>query len=156
MTLSLFLVFLAACGAAAATGLIFKPGDWYDGLIKPEWTPPKIAFPVAWSVLYILIAYAGARVAVQPGNGMAMGLFALQLALNTLWTPVFFGAHRIWGGLVVMALLWLTVLIMVGGYWGLDIWASVLMLPYLGWLTLAGALNLWIWRNNRVQEPADA
>lgn len=114
-------IFLAACGAVAATGVMFSPGHWYDTLKKPGWTPPRWAFPVAWTTLYLLIALAAARVAGLAGSGTALALWSLQIALNTLWTPVF---------------------------WALDTWAGVLLLPYLVWLSLAAALNLWIWRNN--------
>lgn len=148
-----FLVLLAACAAAAATGTIFSPGAWYDALNRPAWTPPRWAFPVAWTTLYILIALSGARIATLSGPaaqgvGLALSLWALQIALNTLWTPTFFGAHRIGVALIVMAVLWLVVAVMVPVFWRLDRLAGLLLLPYLGWLSLAGALNFWIWRNN--------
>ncbi|MEZ5771304.1 MAG: TspO/MBR family protein [Defluviimonas denitrificans] len=143
-----FPIFLAACGAAAATGVMFPPGRWYDTLKKPGWTPPRWAFPVAWTTLYLLIALAAARVAGLAGSGTALALWSLQIALNTLWTPVFFGAHRIGAGAFIIGLLWLTVLAMIPVFWALDTWAGMLLLPYLVWLSLAAALNLWIWRNN--------
>lgn len=145
----LFLTFLLACAAAAATGLIFQPGPWYEGLRKPSFTPPNRVFPVAWTALYLLIAWAGARLAVLPGSEMAMALWAAQIALNTLWTPVFFGAHRPGWGMAVIAVLWLTVACLVVSAFRLDIWAGLLLLPYLGWLGLAAALNLEVWRLNR-------
>ena len=143
-----FLTFLAAAGAAAATGAVFQPGAWYEGLRKPEWVPPKWAFPVVWTVLYVLIAWAAARVAPQPGAGYALALWSLQIALNTLWTPVFFGARRMGAGAAIVLLLWLTVAAMLWQFWKLDGWAALMILPYLGWLTIAAALNLWVWRNN--------
>ena len=148
MNWALFLIFLAATGAAAATGSLFGPGAWYQGLMKPGWTPPGWAFPVVWTTLYILMALAAARVATVPGAGYALAFFALQIALNTLWTPVFFGAHRIGLGLAVIAILWLTVAAMLIAFWRLDGLAGLMMLPYLGWLSVAASLNLWIWRNN--------
>ena len=90
-----FIVFLAACFAAGATGGLFPPGQWYEGLRKPAWTPPNWVFPAAWTTLYLCIAAAGARAAVQPDNALAMAFWALQIALNTLWTPVFFGLRRL-------------------------------------------------------------
>ena len=90
----IFAILLLACAAAGATGVLFQPGAWYDGLAKPWFNPPRWAFPVAWTTLYVLIAWAGARLAGLPGAGVAMALWAAQIALNTLWTPVFFGALR--------------------------------------------------------------
>ena len=141
--------FLIACGAAAATGVLFKPGAWYRGLTKPSFTPPNWVFPVAWTTIYILLALAGARLAVLPGAELAMALWAAQIALNTLWTPVFFGAHRMGLGMAVMAVLWLVVAALVVTAFRLDLWAGVMLLPYLVWLCIAAALNWRIWRDNR-------
>lgn len=143
-----FLILLLACAAAAATGVIFQPGAWYDGLRKPGFTPPRWAFPVAWTALYILIAWAGARLAHLPGAGTVMALWGAQIALNTLWTPVFFGAHRMVMGLVVIVLLWLVVAWLMIAAFRLDLIAGLLLLPYLAWLGVATALNFSIWRLN--------
>lgn len=144
----LFLIFLAATGAAATTGALFSPGAWYQGLAKPSWTPPGWVFPVAWTALYILMALAAARVAPLPAAGYALAFWALQISLNTLWTPVFFGAYRIGMGMVIIALLWVTVAAMLVVFWRLDRIAAVMIVPYLGWLSIAASLNFWIWRNN--------
>ena len=127
----------------------FKPGAWYDGLAKPTWTPPRLAFPVVWTALYLLMSLAAARVAPLPGAGTALALWSLQIALNTLWTPVFFGAHKKGLGLVVISCLWFAVAAMLRAFWQLDSWAAVMILPYLAWLSVAASLNFWIWRNNR-------
>lgn len=152
MSWLLFGVFLAACIAAGMTGGLFPPGDWYRGLNKPRWTPPNWLFPVAWSVLYLCMAGAAARVAVLPGNGLAMGLWALQIALNTLWTPVFFGLRRIRSGMVVLSALWLSVAACMVALWQVDWIAGVLFLPYLAWVSVAAALNFSVMRLN----PAEA
>lgn len=143
-----FLILLIACAAAGATGILFQPGAWYDGLAKPWFNPPRWAFPVAWTTLYVLIAWAGARLAHLPGAGLAMALWAAQIALNTLWTPVFFGAHRMGMGVAVIALLWLVVAALTVLAFRLDRVAGALLLPYLAWLSLAGALNYRLWQMN--------
>ncbi len=148
MTTLVFIVLLAACGAAASTGMQFKPGAWYRGLNKPRWTPPNLVFPIAWTILYVLIAYAGSRVAMIPGAGLAMAFWALQIALNTLWTPVFFGNHNLRGGLIVIVALGLAIAGTIATMLPLDRIAALLMLPYLLWVGYATALNLWIWRAN--------
>lgn len=148
MDWTLFPVYLAACIAAGATGVLFKPGAWYAGLAKPGWTPPDWAFPVAWTIIYLLLALAAARVAGRPGAGLPMALWALQIALNTLWTPVFFGLHRMRAALVVIALLGLVVLALAAALWRIDAWAGAAVLPYLAWLGYATALNASILRRN--------
>ncbi|MCU0903105.1 MAG: tryptophan-rich sensory protein [Tabrizicola sp.] len=145
MSVSTFLIFLLACGPAAATGAMFSPGEWYRSLKKPAWTPPDWVFPVAWTTLYLCIALAGERVArqagVNAGVGMALALFAVQMGLNCLWTPVFFGLRRMQAGMVVLALLWLAVAATLIAFWLIDGIAGLLFLPYLVWVTVAGALN---------------
>jgi tryptophan-rich sensory protein len=104
-----FFIFLLACAAAASTGMFFKPGAWYESLVKPSFTPPNWLFPVAWTLIYLLLAWAGYRLSLMPGSQTVLALWAAQIALNTLWTPVFFGAHRLLAGMVILAVLWLTV-----------------------------------------------
>jgi tryptophan-rich sensory protein len=71
------------------------------------------------------------------------------MALNTLWTPVFFGAHRIFAGMVVIVLLWLVVAALVVMTLRLDLITGLILFPYLAWLSVAAALNFSILRNNR-------
>ncbi|MBU9696507.1 tryptophan-rich sensory protein [Rhodobacteraceae bacterium HSP-20] len=147
---ALFLTYLAACGAAAATGAMFQPGEWYRGLSKPRWTPPDWLFPVAWTVLYLSMSAAAARVAMLPDTGQALALWSVQIALNTLWTPVFFGLRRIGAGLVVIGLLWLAVAATMVAFWQVDRIAGALFVPYLAWVTVAGMLNRSVWYRNVV------
>lgn len=148
MDLGLFATFLVACGAAAATGAMFGPGAWYLALKKPWWTPPGWVFPIAWTTLYICMAVAAARVAVLPGSGQALAFWAMQIAFNTLWTPVFFGLHRMRAAMVVMVGLWLAVAATTLAFAGLDWVAGLLMAPYLLWVSIAGALNFTVMRMN--------
>lgn len=145
---TLFLTYLAACGAAAATGAMFQPGEWYRGLAKPRWTPPDWLFPVAWTVLYLAMSAAAARVAMLPDTGLALALWSVQIALNTLWTPVFFGLRRIGAGLVIIFLLWLAVAATMVAFWQHDAIAGALFAPYLAWVTVAGMLNRSVWHRN--------
>jgi translocator protein len=148
MDWTLFAIFLATCFAAGSTGALFEPGKWYESLTKPSWTPPNWLFPVAWSTLYLCIAAAAARVAPLEGSQYAMAFFALQIALNTLWTPVFFGLKRMGAGMVVLVALWIAVAATLGSFWSLDWIAGLLFVPYLVWVTVAGALNYSVWRLN--------
>lgn len=153
MTVVLFFVFLAACLAAGATGALFPPGEWYKRLNKPTWVPPNWVFPVVWNLLYLLMSFAGARVAGLEGSGPALAFWALQIALNALWTPVFFGLRRLKAALPVMAALWLAVLGALVFHWRVDIWAGLAFVPYLAWVSVAGALNYSVWRLNPDVEP---
>lgn len=144
----LFAIFLAATFGAGATGAMFPTGQWYKTLSKPSWTPPNWMFPLMWTSIYLLIAFAGSRVATIEGNAYAMAFWAAQIAFNALWTPIFFGLRRLWGALPVMALLWVSVLGATITHWQLDLWAGLAFVPYLVWVTIAGFLNLSVARLN--------
>ncbi|MCU0908495.1 MAG: tryptophan-rich sensory protein [Rhodobacteraceae bacterium] len=154
MDWTLFAIFFAACGAAASTGAMFQPGTWYDSLDKPRWTPPDWMFPVAWTLLYIAIAVAATRVAVREGNAHAMAFWAMQIAFNTLWSPVFFGLRKLGAAAVVLAGLWVAVLGTLVTFWTLDTTAGLLIAPYLVWVSYAGALNISIWQRERRRAAA--
>jgi translocator protein len=145
--------FAGACVGAAAMGSLFPVGDWYRGLNKPSWTPKNWVFPVVWTTLYVLIAWAAMRVAGLPGSGAALGLWSLQMVLNAIWTPIFFGLRRLALGFVVISLLWLTVAATCLLMFRLDLWAGLMFLPYLVWLSIASALNWSVWRMNPGVEP---
>lgn len=144
----IFGIFLLACLGAGMTGGLFPPGEWYEALRKPSWTPPNWLFPVTWTTLYLFMATAGARVAVKPDNGVAMALWSLQIALNGLWTPVFFGLKKLAGGMVVLVALWASVAATLWALWQVDLISGLLFVPYLLWVSVAGALNLAVWRMN--------
>ena len=143
-----FLVFLFACMAAGLTGSLFPPGKWYSELNKPVWTPPNWVFPVAWPILYLLMSYSGATLANLESAGSALALWALQISLNTLWTPVFFGLKNLKLGLIIITLLLVSVAICTYVFW-LYAWISgLLFLPYLAWVVFAAALNAAVFKLN--------
>lgn len=149
-----FATFLLACGGAAASGALFSPGAWYRTLNRPVWTPPDWVFPVVWTSLYALMAAAAARVEGLPGSGMALALWSAQLAVNTLWSPVFFGQRRLRAGLGVLIALWVLVALTLLALLRLETIAGLLFVPYIIWVTIAGALNYWIVVNNPDPQPA--
>lgn len=148
MTIVSFLVFLIIVGITAATGILFKPGDWYRELNKPSWTPPNWMFPVVWSMLYLLIAIAGWFVFETVGFGGLLALWALQMLLNMAWSYLFFGRHNIFAGLVDIVLLFLVIVAFILLAFSAVPVAGILFLPYLLWVALALALNYQIWRLN--------
>lgn len=153
MDILLFCVFLSATFAAGATGALFPTGEWYKNLNKPTWTPPNWVFPVMWTSIYLLISFAGARVAVLEGNAYAMAFWGMQIAFNALWTPVFFGLRHIKGSVPIMVGLWVAVLGATITHFQLDFWAGLAFVPYLAWVSVAAALNLAMVRLNPHQKP---
>lgn len=141
LALSAFLFVVLAVGFTI--GLTIRPGEWYQTLDRPFFTPPDRVFGPAWTVVYILIAVAGWRVWLTEGiRSTSLGLWALQMALNWAWTPTFFGAHQIGLGLlVILLLLAVSVLFTIRVR---DRLASRCFVPYLAWLAYASALNLAI------------
>jgi translocator protein len=134
--------------AAAGTGSIFQTGEWYASLNKPSWTPPNWLFPVAWSVLYVMIAIAGWLAWKAEGVGTAVVIWAIGLALNTLWSYLMFERHDIFAALVDVSLMWITVVAFIAATWNLEPRAAYLFLPYLAWTSFAAALNFAVWRLN--------
>ncbi|MFR9775167.1 TspO/MBR family protein [Micromonospora sp. MS34] len=142
--------FGAAVTAAAAVGGLGVRGarQEYAGLEQPAWAPPSWVFGPVWTVLYALIAVAGWLAWRRVGWGPALWAWSVQLALNALWTPLFFGAGRYGLAFAELALLWLAVAVTVERFRRISGPAAGLLLPYWAWVTFAGALNLAIWRLN--------
>ncbi len=147
-----FIVFFLLTAAAATLGAIFTPGAWYAALAKPALTPPDWIFPVVWTVLYAMIAVSGwllwRQRNVDPSGLPALGLWALQLALNAAWSWIFFGLHLTGVALAEIVLLFVTILAVVLLARRTSPAASLLMTPYLAWVGFAVWLNFGIWRLN--------
>lgn len=141
-----FLPFLGLVIAASVTGAVFRPGVWYERLDKPAWTPPDWLFPVAWFVLYILMAYGAWRVWAHAGIGPAVGLWGLQLVLNAGWSVVFFGIRSPLLALFEVSALWLAIAATIIAFAAVDAVAAGVLIPYLVWVSFAAALNLAIVR----------
>lgn len=134
-------VFIGVVFLAAASGAVFKPGPWYEELQKPSWTPPNWAFPVVWTLLYIMIAYAGWSVWSKVGWSLPIVFWALQIVLNAAWSWLFFGLRRMDLALVDVGLLWLAIAGFIVTAWPVSPIAALLFVPYLAWVTTAGLLN---------------
>jgi tryptophan-rich sensory protein len=143
----------AAIGSMATQAEI--PG-WYAGLNKPAFNPPNWVFPVAWTILYTMIAIALWRLlGAMPRSGpsregwwLALAAFLVQVALNAAWTPVFFARHELGAGLVVVVALLVMVLWTIRLSWRIDRIAAWLLVPYAAWVAFASLLNAAIWRLN--------
>lgn len=141
--------FLAASFAAASSGAVFKPDAWYQTLRKPGWTPRPWVFPVVWTPLYLMIAVSGWLAWRQSGLFvLPFALYAAQMILNAAWSAFFFGLRRPDLAFVDLVLLWLSILATLIGFAPLSAAAAWLLAPYLLWVTIAGVLNLTVWRMN--------
>lgn len=137
----------AAGGAATATSV----GTWYAGLTKPAFNPPNWLFGPVWTVLYLMIAVAGWRVWLRRGEGgarPALGVWALQLALNLVWSLLFFGARLIGAALVEIMVLLAAILVTTALFWRIDRVAGASFIPYAVWVGFATVLNAALWRLN--------
>lgn len=139
------------CFAAASLGGFFGPGEWYAALKKPAWNPPGWIFGPVWTALYIMMAVAAWLVWKQGGfktHRRALTMFLVQLALNALWTPLFFGLH--WTGVAFaeIVLLWLAIAATLAAFRSVRPLAAWLLTPYLAWVSFAAVLNFTLWRLN--------
>lgn len=140
-----FLAFLAlVLGGGLLIGLLNVPGPWYDALEKPWFNPPGWLFGPAWTILYILVAIAGWRVWLRESTGPLMKVWWLQLALNFLWSPVFFTWHMIGAALLVVAAMLAAILSFIVIAWPRDRPSAFLFLPYAAWVSFATLLNATI------------
>ena len=124
------------------------PGAWYAALAKPGFVPPNWAFPVAWTILYVMIAIAGWRTFRRDPRGRAMLVWAAQLALNFAWSPVMFTMHQIGAALVILIGLFVAIVTYISLETSRDRLAAALFVPYAAWVAFAGVLNASIWRLN--------
>ena len=137
----LFLFLVLVLGGGLMIGIATAPGAWYAALSKPPFSPPNWVFAPVWATLYIMIAIAGWRVWLQAGNKRSIRLWWAQLALNFVWSPTFFAAHRIDIALGVIVLLLMTILGFIMTTWRQDKIASLLFVPYAAWAAFATVLN---------------
>jgi translocator protein len=150
------IVSIAICEGAGGIGAIFTiPAipQWYATLKKPSLTPPRWAFGPVWGVLYLLMAIALFFVwkqgLAEPGILPAFIIFWVQLVLNVLWSFVFFGRKSLFGGVLVILLLWIAILLSIIAFFNVSLTAGILMIPYILWVSIAANLNIQVWRLNR-------
>ncbi|HJY98518.1 MAG TPA: TspO/MBR family protein [Patescibacteria group bacterium] len=127
--------------------------SWYQTLDKPFFTPPSWLFGPAWGVLYILLAISVILIIKKGIKNKkvkdALKIFAIQLVLNLLWSPVFFGLKNILLALILILILWYFILETIKEFAKIDKTASFLLYPYLAWVSFAAALNFSFWLLNK-------
>lgn len=148
VTIPLIVLLGVASGQLSGSGY---GNVWFAELSKPSFMPPGYFFGIAWTILYALIGLAlaiilGARGA--RGRGIALILFVVQMALNLAWSPLFFAAHQVTAALVLIVALFIVAAVTAIRFGMIRRSAGLLMVPYLGWLIFAAALNYEIMRLN--------
>jgi benzodiazapine receptor len=144
----LLLSFIAAAIGALAS---VQAATFYQQMIQPSWAPPGAVFGPVWSVLYALMGIAAWLVWRDGGwrrQRGALTLFVVQLALNALWSWLFFSWHRGALAFADIVLLWLLIVATLVGFWRVRPLAGALLLPYLCWVSFAAALNYAVWHLN--------
>ncbi|CAG0999838.1 MAG: tryptophan-rich sensory protein [Rhizobiaceae bacterium] len=139
--ISLVVFLVVVIGGGLAIGSVTRPDGWYAALAKPSFNPPNWIFAPVWTILYVLVAVAGWRTFRRDAGGAAMKLWAAQLVLNFLWSPVFFAAHWIGAALAVVSALLVTILAFVAATWVVDRPAAWMFVPYAAWVAFAALLN---------------
>jgi translocator protein len=149
-------VSIVACLAAGAVGSVFTRNailTWYAALEKPPFNPPNWLFAPVWTLLYILMGIAAFLVWRKGLENRqvrtALILFLIQLVLNALWSVVFFGLESPLYGFIVIVVLWVAILFTILKFYRISLASSVLLWPYLLWVTFAAVLNSSIWLLNR-------
>ncbi len=143
---------IVICQLAGIIGSVYTMSEipaWYATLVKPDLNPPSWVFGPTWTTLYLLMGIA-AFLVWNKGWGrkdvrIALGIFAVQLVLNTLWSIIFFGFHSPGGAFVELIALWLGILATIITFAKISKAAAWLLLPYIFWVSFAGYLNGMIW-----------
>lgn len=147
--------FILACNAAGSVGSIATypniPG-WYATLEKPFFTPPNWLFAPAWTTLFTLMGISLFLVWKRTGfhrkGSFALNIFIVQMALNVMWSFLFFGMRSPLYGLIGIAALWIAIFFTMQKFRRIDIRAYYLLLPYILWVSFAAALNFSVWLLN--------
>ncbi|MBW2971904.1 tryptophan-rich sensory protein [Candidatus Woesearchaeota archaeon] len=144
---------IVICQLAGIIGSLFTAssiGSWYSALNKPSFNPPNWVFGPVWITLYTMMGISlylvwrsGSR------DWLVLGVFGLQLVLNTLWSILFFGMHAPGWAFVEIVVLWASIVATIVVFFGVSRTASYLLIPYALWVSFAALLNFMLWRLNR-------
>ncbi|XP_063711443.1 tryptophan-rich protein TspO-like [Symsagittifera roscoffensis] len=127
------------------TGFLFRPdGHWFNKLIKPSFNPPGWLFAPVWTTLYALMGYASYRIwTLRATNEVdsAMTLYGVQLVVNMMFTPAFFGFHKLLLAAIICTFVAVLIVCTMTVFYSIDQIASFLLLPYLAWSSFATVLS---------------
>jgi len=150
------IVCLALTFSAAFIGSIFTRdavNNWYATLNKPSFTPPDWLFGPVWTILYILMAISAFIVwqkgLANPAVRIALTIYLIQLILNGFWSVIFFSLKLPWLAFIEIILLWSAIVVTILAFTRVSIIATLLLVPYILWVSFAAVLNFSIWLLNR-------
>ncbi len=152
LSLAVFIVLCLLVGGISGYFNASAIEGWYANLQKPSWTPPNQVFAPVWTFLYVCIGIAGWLVWIHAdGSDRSRGilLWSVQLLLNFIWTPLFFGLRQPGLAVVDIVLLWAAIGAFIFLARRVSLWASLLFVPYWAWVSYASALNIALWWLNR-------
>jgi len=152
----LLLVLGTASGFLSGSG---EGNPWFAALVKPALYPPPIAFPIVWSVLYLLMGVALAAILAgppSPARRTAIIAFVMQFILNLIWSPMFFAVHSIGGALIVILALFVALGFTIVAFARVNRMAAYLLVPYIVWVSFAAGLNLQLLKDNPWEGDARA
>ena len=141
-----------ALGVGSLSALATSGGmDIYSSVEAPPLSPPSIVFPIVWTILFTLMGISSARVFIANGYkwNNALTVYVIQLAVNFLWSIIFFNMRAFLFAFIWLILLWILIIVMIRGFYKYDKIATYLQIPYLLWVTFAGYLNVGIYWLNR-------
>ena len=122
----------------------------FSKIIQPALTPPSVVFPVVWTILFTLMGISAARIFITNEYkwNVSLTIWAAQLAVNFLWSIIFFNFQAFLFAFLWLLLLWALIITMIILFYQEDKFASILQVPYLLWVTFAGYLTLSIYLLN--------
>jgi len=150
MKLILSLLIPQLAGAVGALFTVNAIPTWYKFLNKPSFSPPNWLFGPAWLTLYLLMGIALYLNWIKNNKQVKSNvrLFFIHLFFNLIWTPIFFGAKNLFLALIVIGIIWILIVVMIFKFWKVNKVSSLLLIPYLFWVSFASVLNYSVWRLN--------
>ncbi|MCW3976047.1 MAG: tryptophan-rich sensory protein [Candidatus Bathyarchaeota archaeon] len=146
------IISILICNSAGFIGSIFTSSTiptWYNSLEKPSFNPPNWIFGPVWTTLYTLMGISAYLVWSQGLHGSqvktALIIFAAQLFLNAIWSPIFFGLRALFAAFLVIVVLWIAILLTILIFYKISTIAAVLLIPYILWVSFATILNYSLW-----------
>jgi tryptophan-rich sensory protein len=146
------LVSIAVCQLAGIIGSVTTLGSitiWYTTLNKPSFAPPNWLFGPVWITLYLLMGISlyliWSKGLQKKEVKIGIALFAIQLFLNAIWSPVFFGMHALQLSFYIILAMWFFIFLTIVKFYSISKPAAYLLIPYIGWVSIATVLNYFVW-----------
>ena len=146
----IFFIAIALLTGALSALVTSSNMDIFSTVLQPPLTPPSVVFPVVWTILFALMGISAARIYIANDNkwNNSLTIWAVQLAVNFLWSIIFFNLQAFLFAFIWLLILWVLILTMIILFYRQDKIAAYLQIPYLIWVTFAGYLSLAIYLIN--------